>query len=122
MTAIKTKAVGFSQDGKQLIQAFILSDTTPTALPTTGESVTGMNANDVFAPGSVIYVLANATIKTYIANESGIFVGQKQQGGGGGGSTVSLDDVVALIADFSDDTSYTILNGAYYGTKRAIVS
>lgn len=122
MTAIKTKAVGFRQDGKQLIQAFILSDTTPTALPTTGESVTGMNANDVFAPGSVIYVLANATIKTYIANESGIFVGQKQQGGGGSGSTVSLDDVVALIADFSDDTSYTILNGAYYGTKRAIVS
>ena len=115
MTAIKTKAVGFRQDGKQLIQAFILSDTTPTVLPTTGESVTGMNANDVFAPGSVIYVLANATIKTYIANESGIFVGQKQQGGG-------LDDVVALIADFSDDTSYTILNGAYYGTKRAIVS
>ena len=98
MTAIKTKAVGFRQDGKQLIQAFILSDTT------------------------VIYVLANATIKTYIANESGVFVGQKQQGGSGGGSTVSLDDVVALIADFSDDTSYTILNGAYYGTKRAIVS
>lgn len=122
MTAIKTKAVGFRRDGKQLIQAFILSDTTPATLPTTGEYVTGMNTNDVFAPGSVLYVLADVTIKTYIANESGVFVGQKQQGGGGGGSTVSLDDVVALIADFSDDTSYTILNGAYYGTKRAIVS
>ena len=46
----------------------------------------------------------------------------QKSGSGGGGNTVSLDDVVALIADFSDDTSYTILNGAYYGTKRAIVS
>ena len=51
-----------------------------------------------------------------------LLLNRKSGGEGGGGSTVSLDDVVALIADFSDDTSYTILNGAYYGTKRAIVS
>ena len=43
-------------------------------------------------------------------------------GGGGGGSDVSLADVEAFVADFSDKTSYTILNGAYHGTKRAIVS
>ena len=43
-------------------------------------------------------------------------------GGGGSGSDVSLADVDAFVADFSDKTSYTILNGAYHGTKRAIVS
>lgn len=42
--------------------------------------------------------------------------------GGGSGSDVSLADVEAFAADFSDKTSYTILNGAYHGTKRAIVS
>ena len=41
---------------------------------------------------------------------------------GGGGSTVSLGNVLVLVADFSDTTSRTILHGAYYGTKRAIVS
>lgn len=41
---------------------------------------------------------------------------------GGGGGTVSLGNVVVLVADFSDTTSRTILHGAYYGTKRAIVS
>ena len=120
MIAIKTKAVGFRQDGKQLIQAFILSDTTSTVLPTTGESVTGMSAKDVFAPGSVLYVLDDVTIKTYIANESGVFVGQKQQSGGNV-VDASLDYVTVLAANFSDSTSYTILNGKYYENINAIV-
>lgn len=46
----------------------------------------------------------------------------RKTGGGGSGSDVSLADVDAFVADFSDKTSYTILNGAYHGTKRAIVS
>lgn len=126
MIAIKVKPVGYRQDGNRVVEAYILSNDTPVALPTTGADITGMDENDVFAPGSVIYVLAAVSTKAYIANESGVFIGQEQQSGGsgtgGGGSTVSLDDVVALIANFSDTTSYTILNGAYYGTKRAIVS
>lgn len=78
MIAIRTKPMGFREDGKQLVRAFILSDDTPAALPTAGADVTGMGENDVFAPGSVIYVLAKATPKTYIANESGVFIGQKE--------------------------------------------
>ena len=46
----------------------------------------------------------------------------RKSGGEGGGNTVSLGNVVVLVADFSDTTSRTILDGAYYGTKRAIVS
>jgi len=46
----------------------------------------------------------------------------RKSGSGGGGSTVSLGNVVVLVADFSDTASRTILHGAYYGTKRAIVS
>lgn len=43
-------------------------------------------------------------------------------GYGTGGGDANLDDVVVLVADFSDAATYTILAGAYYGTKRAIVS
>ena len=41
--------------------------------------------------------------------------------GGTSGST-TVNDVVVLVADFSDTETYTVLSGAYYGTKRAIVS
>lgn len=51
-----------------------------------------------------------------------IILSRNSGGGGGSGSDVSLADVEAFVADFSDKTSYTILNGAYHGTKRAIVS
>lgn len=46
----------------------------------------------------------------------------RKSGGGSGGNTVSLGNVIVLIADFSDTASRIILDGAYYGTKRAIVS
>lgn len=41
-----------------------------------------------------------------------------ETGGGGGG--VSLDNVAVLIADYSDSNTYTVVEGAYYGTRRAI--
>lgn len=41
-----------------------------------------------------------------------------ETGGGGGG--VSLDNVAVLIADYSDSATYTVAEGAYYGTRRAI--
>lgn len=37
-----------------------------------------------------------------------------------GGGGVSLDNVAVLIADYSDSTTYTVAEGAYYGTRRAI--
>lgn len=43
-------------------------------------------------------------------------------GYGSGGSGASLDDVVVFVADFSGAETYTILDGVYYSTKRAIVS
>lgn len=38
------------------------------------------------------------------------------------GGGVSLENVSVLIADYSDSATYTITEGAYYGTKRAIVT
>ena len=40
----------------------------------------------------------------------------------GGSGGVDLANVEAYIADFADGTSYTVTEGAMYGTKRAVVS
>ena len=59
------------------IYASIISDTTPSPLPTTGENVDGMEKDQTFSPGSVIFVVdPNASHRYYVANESGEFVGQ----------------------------------------------
>ena len=42
--------------------------------------------------------------------------------GGGGGGGVALENVSVLVADFAETESLTVLSGAYYGTKQAIVS
>lgn len=49
-------------------------------------------------------------------------LGNGGEGGGGTGDSTTVNDVVVLVADFSDTETYTVLSGAYYGTKRAIVS
>lgn len=43
-------------------------------------------------------------------------------GSGGGSGGVSLENVSVLVADFAETESLTVLYGAYYGTKQAIVS
>lgn len=40
--------------------------------------------------------------------------------GGTGGATI--ENVSVLVADFAETESLTVLSGAYYGTKQAIVS
>ena len=79
MIATEVRHVATTPDGKNKVQALIVADETPNPLPTTGEGVRGLSANDVFAPLSVIYVVANVTPKIYIANESGVFVAQIEQ-------------------------------------------
>ena len=77
MKAISIKPVGWrASDGKQMIEAIIISDNTPETLPVTGDGVGGMSASDCFAPFSIIYVVANVEPKVYVANESGVFVAQ----------------------------------------------
>ncbi len=63
-------------DEKRIVQAFIVSDTTPAELPTTGENVTGLLPTDVFAPLSIIYITGDVNDKVYVANESGTFIAQ----------------------------------------------
>ena len=77
MTAIEVKQMGRRDDGKNKVQALIIADNTPSPLPTTGANIKGLCDNDVFAPMSIIYVVANVTPKRYVADESGTFIGQE---------------------------------------------
>lgn len=76
MTAISIEPVGI-RAGKQVVRATLVTNTAPGTLPTNGDGIVGMNADQVFAPMSMIYVVAaSADPKLYIANEQGVFVGQ----------------------------------------------
>ena len=76
MRAVCAERKGVKGDGKEIMQVIILSDTIPSPIPTNGANVDGMNANQVFAPFSLLYVVGEAESKVYIANESGTFIPQ----------------------------------------------
>ena len=76
MVAVGTRAIGKREDGKQIIEAVVVSDETPAELPVTGDGISGMSADDCFAPFSVLYIVGDAENKVYIANESGVFIPQ----------------------------------------------
>ena len=70
MYAVSRTPKGKTEDGKQIVDAFILADSDPDTLPTTGAGIEGLSADDVFAPFSMLYALPD---KVYVANESGVF-------------------------------------------------
>ena len=78
MTCISRKVISGNPDGSETVRAFIVSNDTPTTLPTTGAGITGLNSTDKFAPMSILFVVGTADTKTYITNEDGEFVGQSQ--------------------------------------------
>lgn len=53
-----------------------------------------------------------------------LFANRKKEGSSGdsGGTGVTIDNVSVLVADFTETESLTVLSGAYYGTKQAVVS
>ena len=77
MKAVSINYKGDVGSGKRAVEVLILADTVPDPLPVNGENVDGLTEKDVFAPFSILYVVAaNAAHKLYIANESGQFVAQ----------------------------------------------
>lgn len=76
MVATNVKTISTRPDGVRTVRAFIVSDTEPVNLPTNGKDVKGLMETDVFAPFSILYVIANVEDKIYVANESGTFVPQ----------------------------------------------
>ena len=74
MVAIEQKYVG-SRDGKPMYRSVIISDNTPSALPTDGGDVDGMTEDAVFAPGSLLIVVNEDAY--YLAGEAGTFVLQE---------------------------------------------
>ncbi len=71
MKAITVVKKGETSTGKRIVDAFILADTDPATLPKTGANVDGLTENDIFAPFSLLFVIAGS--KVYIADESGEF-------------------------------------------------
>lgn len=58
-------------------EVLLLADTTPDPLPVSGRDVEGMNDAHTFAPMSILYVVDPAAAhRVYVADESGVFVGQ----------------------------------------------
>lgn len=76
MKAVSVKPVRFKEDGTREVEAIIIADEMPDPLPVTGENVDGLNANDVFAPFSVLFIVGDASSKVCVANESGQFIAQ----------------------------------------------
>lgn len=77
MKAISINYKGDPGSDTRLVDVLIVSDTVPDPLPVNGENVDGLTAKDVFAPFSILYVVAaDAAHKVYIADESGQFVAQ----------------------------------------------
>lgn len=75
MVAISAENVG-QRDGKQLIRAVLMSNTVPDPLPQTGDGITGMNADQVFAPFSFLFIAGDAEHKVYVTGENGLFIPQ----------------------------------------------
>lgn len=77
MKAVEVKTIGIREsDGKRIVEAFIVSDDTPSPLPIDGTNVDGLTSEHIFAPLSILYIVGDADKKVYIANESGIFIPQ----------------------------------------------
>lgn len=70
MVAISANQKGRKADGTRIMDVFILADSAPSQLPTTGANVDGLEDTDVFAPFSILYALPSSV---YIADESGVF-------------------------------------------------
>lgn len=78
MTCIDKKLCGF-KSGKKMMDCLILSDTVPDPLPTDGTNVDGMTKDEVFAPGSILYVggtISEGASRVYLAGETGVFAAQ----------------------------------------------
>lgn len=76
MIAVSVTPTRKLSNGKQEVRAFIEADNVPSPLPTDGSNVIGMNANEVFAPFSVLFITNASDVKVFITNESGIFIAQ----------------------------------------------
>jgi hypothetical protein len=76
MKAVSLEPVTVRPNRQEVVRAILVSDDTPDTLPTTGAGIEGMNGNQIFAPFSLLYVVADVSAKVYITDESGAFVAQ----------------------------------------------
>lgn len=51
-----------------------------------------------------------------------LFANREKESSSGDSGGVTIENVSVLVADFAETESLTVLSGAYYGTKQAIVS
>lgn len=77
MKVVSIESVGIrASDRKEIVRTFIVASEEPATLPVDGTTVEGMNANQVFAPFSILFITDDTENKVYITDESGVFVPQ----------------------------------------------
>lgn len=77
MKVVSIESVGIrASDRKEIVRTFIVASKEPATLPVDGTAVEGMNANQVFAPFSILFITDDTENKVYITDESGVFVPQ----------------------------------------------
>lgn len=74
MTAIEQKVIKVEEDGTPIIEAFILSNSTPSTFPKDGTDIIGMESYQKLAPFSIVYVVDEKSL--YVANEDVDFIKQ----------------------------------------------
>ena len=70
MRAISAIPRGVNENGGRIVDTFILANSTPGTLPTTGEDVDGLKPDYTFAPFSILFALPSTV---FIADEDGVF-------------------------------------------------
>lgn len=71
MKVVSAKIQSYTANGDRVMDVVLVSDNTPSTLPTTGAGIDGLEATDRFAPLSVLFVVNGGAV--YLANESGTF-------------------------------------------------
>ena len=61
-------------NGKRYVRASIYADTTPNTMPEDGALIEGLDANDVLAADSTMYIIASGDL--YMLNGAGTWVKQ----------------------------------------------
>ena len=111
MKATELNHVSFLNDGTEVIEATLITTTVPETLPTTGDGISGMNANQIFAPFSTLVVLGENLFAVYIADENGVFRQVISPAEDNAGNDESEDQDVDANEEQGEDDNNEVNNG-----------
>ena len=92
MVAIEKELITTDANGKPIVRAFIVADTTPDTMPTTGSGIENMTEDETIGVFSMLYVIGSAAL--YIMNSQGTFVNQSSSSSDEGGEQIAPPEMV----------------------------